>query len=205
MAEPPTATRRHAAPQRPDALSAQPSTPFSILSLTRLAAAGDEPSIAHLYKARFDHVYLAARIATGRDESFCLDVVQETFLRLLRAGRLVHKLRDDAHADRWLARMAQTVALDILRAEQRRARRERIAAQVETQHATPDDTASHIASLQHELNQLTREDRELLHLRSSGMTLSSIADAVGATIGSVHGRIRRLSRSLAHPRDAHHD
>jgi RNA polymerase sigma factor (sigma-70 family) len=151
-----------------------------------------------LYELRFDHVFLAAFRATGRGEDFCLDVVQETFLRVMRAGGRVGRIRDEGHADRWLIAVARSVALDLLRVERRRGRRERRAARREAEMGGAasggDDTV--IAALQAELDRLPSDDRELLHLRTSGMTLAAIAEIVGASVGSVHGRLRRLTGVL---------
>jgi hypothetical protein len=44
--------------------------------LTRAIARGDRDALATFYNAWFDRSYAAARRLTGRDESFCLDVVR---------------------------------------------------------------------------------------------------------------------------------
>ena len=63
--------------------------PTSIFQLTAAMAAGDEQAIETFYRAYFAWLYQKARHATGRDEAFCLDVVQEAVLRILRCVRPV--------------------------------------------------------------------------------------------------------------------
>jgi RNA polymerase sigma factor (sigma-70 family) len=169
----------------------------SVLGLARSAARGDEFAIGTLYELRFDHVYAAAQRATGRDEHFCLDVVQETFLRVLRAGASLGRLNNDAHVDRWLARVTQSAALDMLRAEYRRVRRERARSPRDEESPDPSALSMQIAALQRELESLPDADRDLLRLRASGMTLAGIAEHVGSTIGSINGRLRRVTGSLS--------
>jgi RNA polymerase sigma factor (sigma-70 family) len=164
------------------------------LALARAAAAGDEAAIAELYESRFSVVLAAARRSSSRDEHFCLDVVQETFLRVMRSGAALDRVRDDAHAERWLVAVTQSVTLDLLRAERRRQRREHAASRQEA--AAGERAPDPIDTLARQLETLCREDRELLMLRSSGMTLNRIAEVAGATIGTVHGRLRRLTQSL---------
>ncbi|HMN39927.1 MAG TPA: sigma-70 family RNA polymerase sigma factor [Phycisphaerales bacterium] len=204
MAEPPMATARSAAPARPGNATASAAGTSPILDLLRQSGRGEGRAIGRVYELRFDRVFLAARRATGRGEDFCLDVVQETFLRVLRSGSQTRRLRDEDHAERWLAAVTRSVALDLLRAEQRRERRERGAARGESASTGRGPPDSLIASLEHELRQLPAEDRELLHLRATGMTLAGIAEFVGSTIGSVHGRLRRLTGTLASRKDEHH-
>jgi RNA polymerase sigma factor (sigma-70 family) len=189
MAEPHTSRRPAQTQPRPEVARQDH---VSILHLARSAAAGDERAIGILYERRFALVYNAARAATGRDEHFCLDVVQESFLRVLRAGSALGRFRDSDHVDRWLIRIAQASALDLLRAERRRAKRERRSSQPETARDL-DDAITH---LNDQLSRLSPEERTLLRLRSTGMTLDAIAETVGASIGVVHGRLRRLFASL---------
>src|SRR5438874_1612657 len=80
-------------------------------------AAGDEDAIESFYRRYFDWLYAQARRTTRRDESFCLDVVQDAVLRIVRTIRAV-KTENQFRA--WLRLVVQTTALDRLRAERRR-------------------------------------------------------------------------------------
>src|SRR5690606_20630028 len=94
------------------------------LQTTSAIARGDAEAFAQFYEVWFDRMVLMARSVTGRDESFCLDVTQDAMLRIVRSMRPM-ATEDDLR--RWLLRIVHTAALDRLRSEDRRRRRERIA------------------------------------------------------------------------------
>lgn len=165
------------------------------LRLAQAAGAGNANAIGVFYEARFDLVYGAARRVSGRDEHFCLDVVQETFVRVMRSRAALARLTDEEHVDRWLLAVTNSVTLDLLRGERRRAKRERaVAGEEKSGFAGADER---IAAIERELAALPAMDRELLMMRSSGMTIGAIAEAVGATVGTVHGKLRRAARAIA--------
>jgi RNA polymerase sigma factor (sigma-70 family) len=165
------------------------------LQIARAAAAGDTNAIGVFYEARFDLVFGAAKRVSGRDEHFCLDVVQETFVRVMRSRAALARLADEEHVDRWLLAVTQSVTLDLLRGERRRMKRER---DVAGRKVTADAGANkRIAEIERELAALPAVDRDLLMMRSSGMTIGAIAEAVGATVGSVQGKLRRAARAIA--------
>ena len=56
-------------------------------AMTSAMAAGDGGAVEAFYRRYFDRLYAEARRATRRDESFCLDVVQESVLRIVRTVR----------------------------------------------------------------------------------------------------------------------
>src|SRR5207237_963299 len=74
------------------------------------------------YRAWFDWSFRLAQRLTRRDESFCLDVVQEAMLRVARSMKAM-KSRTDL--ERWMSRVVHTAALDQLRRASRRGVRER--------------------------------------------------------------------------------
>jgi len=163
--------------------------------LTSAIASGDAEAFARLYEAKFDYIYALARRATGLDESACLDIVQEAFLRAIRRMRTL----DDAEAlDRWLARVVRCAAYDHLRRERRRRRREAFAAG-STMMDPPEDEGltERLAWLRSRLDRLDRASSEMLDLRfRAGMTLEAIGRRVGLTAGAVDGRIRRTVAKL---------
>ncbi|MFO0875168.1 MAG: sigma-70 family RNA polymerase sigma factor [Phycisphaerales bacterium] len=93
----------------------------TIGELTRAIRAGEPAPLAELYRDRFAWALAVARRRSGRDESFCLDAVQETFLRVVRS---LPAIETEAQLEAWLARTIESCVLDALRSEQRRARRE---------------------------------------------------------------------------------
>ena len=93
--------------------------------LTAAMAAGDPAAVAAFYRRYFPRLYAWARRSSRRDESFCLDVVQDAVLRVVRTVR-----RADAEPQllAWLRLVVQTTAYDRLKAERRRGRRQAVAA-----------------------------------------------------------------------------
>lgn len=160
--------------------------------LTRAVARGDGQALAAFYARWFDPVFAQARSLTRRDESFCLDVVQETMLKVARSIRSMPTESDIA---RWLSRVVHTTALDLLRRESRRTARERRVSVGSTPTGDAAEATAldeRIAWVRARLAELPAEEARLLGMRFfRGATL----DAVGATSGvsgdSAHGRIRR--------------
>ncbi len=79
-------------------------------------AAGDGAAVEPLLP-RAATLHAAARRATGRDEMFCLDVVQDAVLRVIRTVRPVES--EAAARSAWLRLVVRTAAYDLLRREQR--------------------------------------------------------------------------------------
>lgn len=181
----------------PRALAITRPMPDETAILTTAAASGDDGAFAALYRAWFDHaLHLAFRL-TGRDESFCLDVVQDA---MLKAARAVPPGLDEDAFRRWLTRVVHTCALDRLRAERRRLKREN------SRHPPRDiypsveraiELDERIAALKAALDRLTPDDRSLLLLRFvRGCTLDQAGRSNGMTGDAAHGRIRRLLKRL---------
>jgi RNA polymerase sigma factor (sigma-70 family) len=129
----------------------------------------------------------AAR-ATGKDESFCLDVVQDAMLRVIRS---LKPLDSEAALFRWLQRTIRSCAIDRLRAESRRRQREEAVAARERREAI-ENLEERIAWLRRELEELDESAASMLLMRHRfGWTLSQIGAVFGLNPGAVDGRIRR--------------
>jgi len=167
--------------------------------LTAAIAAGDTVAFAAFYEQWFDRCYNIAAALTRRDESFCLDVVQDAMLRAIRSMQPMRK----EGLERWMARVVHTTALDALRAERRRLSREQRRAareDADAEPADPPDLADRIEWLAARLEELDAEDRALLHARfAREHTLEQTARAARLTGPAAHGRIRRI---LARLRDS---
>ena len=172
----------------PSLLARAPSHTF-----TAAIAKGDEHAFATFYELWFDRLLAMARAATRRDEAFCLDVVHDCMLRVVR--KLPALCSEDAVAS-WLARALLRGAVDRLRQDARRAKRETSAAA----HAPVcQDLATDLldreerAWLRARLDELPAADRALLLARfGDGLTLDAVGQAMGVTGDAAHGRIRRL-------------
>ncbi len=170
----------------------------SIHKLTSAMAAGDEDAVETFYRQYFDWLYAQARRATRRDEAFCLDVVQDAVLRILRNVRPVHS---QPQWNAWMKLVVQTTALDRIRAERRRRQRETIAV---GSHRPSDADADADDSSQSQTewlrNQIARFDPQLIAIIElryhRGWTLHQIAQSVGLSIGTIDGRLRRAFNTL---------
>ncbi|MBS0197352.1 MAG: sigma-70 family RNA polymerase sigma factor [Planctomycetes bacterium] len=163
---------------------------------TAAIAAGDPRALSAFYEEWFDRCLAIARAATGRDESFCLDAVQNAMLRVARSIPILDSAQD---LHRWMSRVVYTAALDLLKSERRRAARERAAHRPDHIH-TPDRSAQHADEIAHLcalLRELPEPHRRLLDLRLlRGFTNAATAREAGTTDGAAHGHVRRILASL---------
>jgi RNA polymerase sigma-70 factor (ECF subfamily) len=174
----------------------------SIRELTAAVASGDPEALARLYERWFDFAYAETRRLTRGDESFCLDVVQDAMLRLIRRRR---PFDGAAALAAWLRRTLLSCAVDRIRAETRRARRERAAARPER---GPDaaEVAERDRWLAARVSRLDDAARQLLHMRYRlGWTLQQIGATLGLGPGAVHGRLARLVAELRRDAREHFD
>lgn len=194
-------TPRQRAVPSPEAAGAHPA-PASLDSpraLTRAIAQGNERAFEQFYNDSFETAYAIARRLTGRDESFCLDIVQDA---MLKAARSMKTLDTPEALDAWYARVVHTVAIDRLRSERRRLDRERVNADDVTRRGL-GELNDRIDWLRSELRKLGPDERALLTLRfGRSRTLGSTAAANDLTPAATHGKIRR---TIARLRDAAQD
>jgi len=160
--------------------------------LTAGIARGDEAAFAAFYELWFERAVGMVRAMTRRDEAFCLDVVQDCMLKVARRMR---PLRSEAAVTQWMGRTLATTAIDALRAETRRSRREAMAARTDEagdDHPRDLEQAEMCEWLVARLADLPERERALLIRRFEGdETLAEIGSAFGMSGNAVHGRIRR--------------
>lgn len=156
---------------------------------------GEREAFGALYAERFERVYRLARRLTGRDEAFCLDVVQETFLRVAKSMPAMSTATD---VDRWMIRVTHTAALDLLRCEEReRGRRERCCGESDVCETSRDHAQERARWIAQQIATLDAEDAAMLRSRFVlGGTLKESGQAAGKTGAAAHGRIRRLLAML---------
>jgi RNA polymerase sigma factor (sigma-70 family) len=164
------------------------------LDAARLTAAmsrGEAVAVETFYRAYFAELYAEARHVTRRDEAFCLDVVQDSVLRILRTVRPVASRQQLAA---WLKLVVRTTAYDLLRSERRRRAREDSAA-ADRMEAPAD--VEQLVWLRTKLRAIDPRIAELIELRfTHRWTLSRIAGRFGLTTAAVDGRLRRALLSL---------
>ncbi|MCA9295728.1 MAG: sigma-70 family RNA polymerase sigma factor [Phycisphaerales bacterium] len=162
-------------------------------SLTRAIAAGDTAAFAVFYEHFFDPAYHEARRLTRRDESFCLDVVQDAMIRAIKA---MPPLDSPAAVTRWLNLVVRSCAYDALRKAQRdEARAEQRARMPIGERDIVD--AEHLAWLRAQIAELDPTSAHLLELRHRfGWTLQRIAASLGMSMTAVHRRLSRTTHDL---------
>jgi RNA polymerase sigma factor (sigma-70 family) len=167
--------------------------------LTAAMAGGDEAAVEAFYRQYFDWLYAQARRASRRDEAFCLDVVQDAVLRVIR---VVRPVRSQGQFRAWLRLVVQTTALDCLRAERRRTKRETAVLAVRwSDEAIAEEVGSFDFAQQQWLReQIAQFDPQLVRMielrYQQRWTLAKIAGSFGLSTGTVDGRLRRAIRDL---------
>lgn len=173
--------------------------------ITTAIAHGDSSAFGLFYDQWFSFAFEEAGRYTQRDEATCLDIVQNA---MLKAARSMRPLDSKADIECWLTRVVQTSALDTLRKEQRRRRREFASAVQDGRGASPAQRADQDRArrewLADQVEWLTREvatistsDQVLLHLRYAlGRSLEQTGRAVGISADAAHGRLRRIIKRL---------
>jgi RNA polymerase sigma factor (sigma-70 family) len=174
--------------------------PDSVQELTAAMAAGDRRAVEQFYRLYFDLMYSHALSITRRDEAFCLDVVQDAVLRVVRTVRPV---KSEAQLATWLRLVTQTAAYDLLKNESRRRRREWVVA-VASHAADPcqscqsdEDEGEQLRWLRGQLDSLDPQIARLIEMRyERRYTLARMATALGLSVGTVDGRLRRALGEL---------
>jgi RNA polymerase sigma factor (sigma-70 family) len=164
--------------------------------LTAGMAAGHAQAVESFYRRYFDWLYAQARLATRRDESFCLDVVQDSVLRIARS---VRRVDSEPQFRAWLRLVVQTVACDRLRSETRRHQRELVVASIRSEQVPFDEPTD--TSQQHWLKeQIGRLDPQIVRMIEmrfeQSWTLGRIAAFFGLSVGTIDGRLRRALKQL---------
>ena len=171
----------------------------AIQRLTAAMAAGDRAAVASFYEQHFNWLFLEAKKACGRDESFCLDVVQEAMLRIIRT---VRRAENNAQFFAWMRLVIRTSALDLMRRDRNRARRESLVSvseinQVDSILEEEEDQQKRRNWLEKQIAAIDPHIVELINLRfEKNFTLQKIAEMFGLPIGNIDGRIRRALAKL---------
>ena len=180
----------------------------SVRELTSAIASGDTEAFARLYRAWFDFALAEARRCTGRDEQFCLDAVQDAMMRVIRRMKV---LDSEAALAAWLKAAVRNAAIDLLRQDQRRARREaRIArgsGAAASDIASHGETSERLTWLRGQLSEVDSTSARALDMRFRlDWTLSRIGSALRLKTGAVDGRINRtVTRLRAAAQEDLHD
>lgn len=169
-----------------------------VVSLIAGIAAGDTRALGEFYEEWFDRAFDLARQLTRRDESFCLDVVQDAMMKVIRKLRPGLGIMTRGSLEAWFARVVHTTAIDLLRREARRRRRE--AAPAASARGEAPASADEVAHLEERITWLSAEVRRLDSGEASMVamrylqerSLEAVGEEHGMTGAAAHGRLRRL-------------
>ena len=151
-------------------------------------ASGDHAALSEFYEAWFEVSVGIVRAFTGRDEAFCLDVVQDAMVRMTRSMK---PMGSAAALRAWVVAVLRSRAIDALRAQRRRTRHE--AAVVRGEGESEREILGRIEWLMGMVEGEEVSVQELLRLRySAGMGLRDAAAVGGRSEGAAHGVLRRL-------------
>lgn len=184
-------------------------TPWDAARITLGIRRGDRAAFSCFYDAYSNFIFTIARTFTHRDEATCLDILQDTMIRVIDS---IPTLDSHGEIRAWLTHAARCAAVDHLRKEHRRQKREQArgtqaesAASTESSavHTTPD-----LATWLH--GQLSHLDAEttLWLKRHIGdeVPLSTLADGGPRTRDAIYGVVRRTLTSLRRAaKEAFHD
>ncbi|MDB6079955.1 MAG: polymerase, sigma-24 subunit, subfamily, partial [Akkermansiaceae bacterium] len=156
--------------------------------LKRFLSTGDQPPFAELVRRHLGLVHAAAVRITSRP-SLAEEVSQMVFAKL--AG-LSSPLKPELSLVVWLHRTTRSTAIDVVRAETRRRRREEIAA-AELAMNEPSIPWERIAPvLDDVLEKLPPEERHaVLCCYFEGQSLAEIAGPLGLTEDALRMRVKR--------------
>lgn len=145
------------------------------------------------YETTFDDALADAHRLTGRDEHFCLDVVQDAYLR---AASALPAMDSWPACRAWLRTAIASSAIDRIRSDTARARREST-----VRHDKPTS-----AQADHELHALLARVQQHLDERQwhamrlhigGGLPLSAVGRAMSLSRHAVHGLVRRGLATLS--------
>jgi len=166
--------------------------------LTRALAAGNADALREFYEAWFERMAAIARKKLGKaDENACLDIVQESMLRVIRRCRVIES---EEALQAWVGKVVQSAARDWMRKEYRRCARERARRQDDVEELKRDeaDMRERMEWIEERLKALDSGTREMIFMRYRlGWTLERIGSAFGLTPSAVDGRVGRAVRAMS--------
>ena len=157
-------------------------------------ARGDEQSLAILYD-RYNRILFSLVLRILSDREAAEDVLQEVFLQVWRTASKFDERRGRVFT--WLAVMARSRALDLLRSESSRRRtREAVEETMKPQDQQTDglkalqqsETRLKVSQALGELSEVQRQTLLLAYFQ--GLSQTEIAERTGDPLGTVKTRIR---------------
>ena len=171
-------------------------------TITCAVREGDADSFQVFYDHFFNEVYRQVARTTGRDESTCLDIVQETMMKIIRVLKPIDNL---PQLTAWVRIVTRTTTYDWLKRDVRHGKNQALTAtdepSSEPDHSAIEDQAR-LVWLEQQLKSLPTNTRNMISLRyRMGWTLKQIAAQFGTKTGTIDGRIRRALEQLKQQAD----
>jgi RNA polymerase sigma-70 factor (ECF subfamily) len=162
------------------------------MSVPPRVTAASEPAFDRVFRSEYERaVRIAARVVG--DRALAEDVAQEAFLALHR-----RRCADQPWAGAWVCAAAAHGALNAVRGERRRARRERLATS-STLSIDPADAAERAGDselVREALRRLSSRAATVVVLRHSGLSYAEVAAAMNVKQGDVGTMLRRAEAAL---------
>lgn len=175
------------------ALAREPMEPLDEAALVRRARQGDLVAYEALYRVHAGRVYAVCLRLAG-DAARAEDLTQRAFVR---AWQRLSSFREEAAFGTWLHRLAVNLALDELRAEQRRAERTAEAGEVYALSEARRTGPERGMDLERAIAQLPDRARAVLVLHDiEGWKHADIARHLGVTTGTTKSQLHRARRLL---------
>jgi RNA polymerase sigma factor (sigma-70 family) len=151
-----------------------------------------DPAFDRVFRAEYARAVAIATRVLG-DRSRAEDVAQDAFLSLHR-----RRCSDQPWAGGWVCAAAAHGALNVLRGDRRRERRERLvtASPAATDPAAALEQRDDSRALRAALRRLPRRAATVLVLRHSGLSYAEVAAAMGVKQGAVGTMLRRAESAL---------
>ena len=154
---------------------------------------GDLHALGLLFQRHREQVHALCRRLTG-DAARADDLVQETFLRILKYG---HTFQGNAQFTTWMYRIARNATMREIERDHRRDEIENLAVREMKDAAAVADASELSEKLGAALAELPAEQREVLVLsRYHGLRYAEIAEVCDCTVTAVKARVYRAMRAL---------
>ncbi len=161
--------------------------------LRRYADEASEEAFAALVERHLNLVYSSARRQVGSD-AVARDVAQAVFLDLSMNAK---RLRPDTHLGSWLHVVTRRTAVDAIRRESRRIKRERIAVEIAAMKSTSPIWTNIEPLLDEAIGALDPPDRTAVLLRYfEDRSLRDIGGALGVSDDAAQKRVSRAVERL---------